>query len=351
MITEANIATIDWEKTGVANLKHKLGQFVAQLQQMMEVNNGGDYRAYIDPTVIAEVIPYCETLDDLSDDQIKKATVKIDFEDGIPVVEGIPFWERLDGEPIDYYKIFKAYRDMKYENVVITGTTASHTVINNRSIAKLAELHNISGRILTTLSKIYHWSLRCKSFDFFKIREISLKKQHQAEELECKHSKYSNELLEQAIKYLKEHPSQLDPKVALQMVEIGMKYGRISVGLLGDKPGSSASAVHQTNINVSQTNNTADQMLNMQTGASGNDTNQGSKGSGCGSDVERQYANNLKEESNLVSILHVLNKSGAFKNAISPEDKDKQVGKDEGDDFSDVIDITPVKDSKEGEES
>lgn len=361
MTTDANLALLDWDSKGTTQLNNKLSNFVAQLQQMMDVTPLGDYVAYIDPTAIAECMPYCESPDDIAEDKFNNAVVRLDYEDGIPTVGGLPIWERLDGELIPYYKIFKEYRDMKYETTTITGSTNEMVSIGNRSIGRLAEKMNVSGRQLTILSKIYHWAMRCKAFDTFKIREITLKKQRQAEELECKHAKFSNELLEQAMKYLKEHPAQLNPKTALQMVEIGMKYGRISVGLAGDKPGSNAAAVHQTNINVSQTNNSADQMLNVANGSGGNDTAQGSKGSGHGSEVERQFANTMKDTGNLLSVLHVLNKSGAFTNVVQENNNSQNTNPtdkamDEGDDFSDVIDITPLvnnknKDNKEDDDA
>lgn len=349
MAIDTSIALLDWDK-GTSEAKNSLANFIAQLQQMLDVTPSGDYVAYIDPTVIAEHMPYCNSPDDIPEDKFNQAVVKLDYEDGIPTIGGLPLWERLDGELISYYKIFKEYRDMKYNVTNITGSTTEITTIGTRSIGRLAETLNIPGRYLTILSKMYHWTMRIRAFDTFKMREIILKKQHQAEILENKHAKYSNELLEQAIVYLKNHPAQLNPKTALQMVELGMKYGRISVGLAGDKPGSNASAVHQTNINVSQTNNSADQMLNMQQGAGGNDTIQGSKGSGHGSEVERQLANSMKDNSNLLSVLHVLNKSGAFVNVVQENNKVNNEGidngtqtpMDEGDDFSDVIDIKPI---------
>lgn len=347
---DKQLALLNWEDKGTLQLNQKLANFVAQMQSMMDVSTTGDYMAYIDPTIVAECIPYCETLDDMDEVKFNEAIVKFDFEDGIPIINGLPVWDRLDGEPIPYYKIFKEYRDMKYHISTFGNSSSEFTTIGNRAIGRLAEMLNIPGKYITVLSKIYHWSIRVRAYDIFRMRELVLKKQHVAEELECKHAKYSNDLLEQAMKYIKEHPANLDPKIALQMVEIGMKYGRISVGLLGDKPGSAASAVHQTNINVSQTNNTADQMLNMQVDNGGNGTAQGPRnGSGNGnkSDVERQLADNMKDNSNLFSVLHVLNKSNAFKNALDTqlnENNSSEPAKmDEGDDFSEVIDLSQFK--------
>lgn len=297
-------AVLEWEQKGIVKAQQKLANFVQHFQNMMQVNAEGEYLYLIDPTVVAECVPYAETPDDVPEDKLKEAMIPIEFEDGMPCINGIPIWERLDGEPIPYYKIFQDYRDMKYYN---------DTNLNLRSIARLSEKLNIPGRLLNILAKIYHWAIRVKAYDKHREFEIALKKRRIVEELENKHAKYANEILEQAIEYLKKHPQQLTPKVAVQMIELGMKYGRISVGLLGDKPGSQVAALHQTNIAISQAtqHNNAEQMVNVH--AVGGDI----QGHGSKSAVEQQLQNNLKDTHNLISILHVLNRSGAFQVAVN----------------------------------
>jgi hypothetical protein len=324
--TSQSTELITWEQDGIVREQNKLANFIAQLQNLCDINQEGLPLQYIDPTVIAECLPYCETTDDVPDEKYKQAITKLDIEDGILCIQGLPFWERLDGETFGYYKIFKEYRDMKYVN---------DTHLNTRSIARLSELINVPGRLLNILSKIYHWAPRIKTYDMFKQRDISLRRARQAEELEGKHAKYSNDLLEQAIKYLKEHPGQLNPKTALQMVELGMKYGRISAGLLGDKPGAQGqgSAVHQTNITLAQstTHNQADQMVNINAGdTQGQGTSGGNK-----SRVEQQLADNMKDNTTLASVLHVLNKSGAFA-AMKPREEKAQMTDSDGYDIDDA---------------
>ena len=78
--------------------------------------------------------------------------------------------------------------------------------------------------------------------------------------------------------------------------------------MLPDKPGDVV-ATRQTNLSIynSTTNNTADQMMNIHAGSTPEKT---------GSAVERQLAEDMKDENNLLSILHVLQASGAMKTAI-----------------------------------
>jgi hypothetical protein len=342
------LAIATWQEQGILPAQEKTSNFIQFLQNMLDVNRDGIPLAYIDPTVIAQYAPYYNDPEDIPEDKQKEAIVKIEFEDGIPIANGIPLWERLDGEPIAYYKLFKQYRDMKYCEISAGGdnqVTEKRTIVGTRSMARLAEDNNLPGRPLSILARIYHWMLRVKLFDRQKEREIALKRQRQAEELESKHAKYSNEILEQAINYLKDHKAKLDPKVAVQMVELGMKYGRISVGLLGDKPGSQAAVAHQTNIAISQTqthtHNEADQMVVAQMG--GDSQGRGSKAEQ--SAVERQFAKDIGKPENLLSIIHILNKGGAFVSSVANANEEDDMNVfDEGDDIpideSDVIDIT-----------
>jgi len=128
--------------------------------------------------------------------------------------------------------------------------------------------------------------------------------------LQNDHLHIANELCKKAFTYLNNNSASLCPKEALQMLELGIKYSRVSVGLLPDKPGSVA-ANSQTNLSIyaNTTNNTADKMLNIHAG--GNTTDPG-----AGSSAERQLQADIKDDSNLLSILHVLQASGAMKTAI-----------------------------------
>jgi hypothetical protein len=293
---------LQWED-GKTSMQVKLGELIQYFQVSIVNNSDGIPRCYIDPTVIMPYLLEVEQPDDLSDAVVEAARTPISFEDGFPTIEGIPFWERLEGEAMPYYKLFKEYREMKYLAEV------NKTGILTRSIAKLAESTGMTGRQLNALSRIYHWQVRVKAYDSYKATERQLAKQQDINLLEEKHAKVSNQLLDQAVSYLLEHPEQLSPKVAIELASLAMRSGRLSLGLNPDKPGSdSGGNGRATNINIT---NQANALGNAGEGTTISDDGL--------SAVERKTKENSAKPTHLQSILHVLNQSGAFDNAIIPE--------------------------------
>ena len=122
------------------------------------------------------------------------------------------------------------------------------------------------------------------------------------------HLKMTQQLASKAWDKLTKQINNLGPKELIQVLELGIKYSRISAGMLPDKPGD-AVATRQTNLSIynSTTNNTADQMMNI---------NAGNTSEKAGSVVERQLAEDMKDQNNSLSILHVLQPSGVMKTAI-----------------------------------
>lgn len=288
IVTKNDSALLQWDDAKTS-LQHKLGDLVQFFQVSLPTNTDNIPMSYIDPTVLAPILLDVDTPDDVAMTVIEQATTPIEFDEGFPAVAGIPFWERLDGEALPYYKLFKEYREMKYIDLT-------------RSIAKLSDSCGMPGRQLSALSKAYHWQTRAKAYDKYKAYERALMQETQREKLESRHATISNQLLDQAVDYLEQHPEQLSPKIALQMVELAMKSGRISVGLNGDKPGSansSGSGSRTPAININNTVQSADQMLNVDAGKSGG--------------IEGKIRDNAKDMGQLQSVLHILNETGALK--------------------------------------
>lgn len=279
-------ALIEWDSTK-AGLQNKLGELVQYFQVSVPTNGDGIPVAYIDPTTIAQTLLDVETPDDVSDTIVKEATTPIEFDEGYPTIGGIPLWERLDGEPVPYYNLFKQYREMKY-------------IQGSRAIAKLADSSGMIGRHLNALARVYHWQLRTRAFDRFKEYEKQLARQQQVDQLETKHAKYANMMLEQAVNYLDNHPEQLSPKTAIQLAELAMRAGRLALGLNPDKPGEGG-PTHATNITISQNN--ADNINQMHIGSAGHGIGAGANGHGAGG------AGDMKH---LQDILQVLTYSGAL---------------------------------------
>ena len=275
------VPAMQWDN-GKYQFQRKLGNFVQYFQVNLPTNSYGVPLQLINPVVIAENTLDCETTDDVPDLVLDAAIINIDFDDGIPVVDGLPLWERFDGESLDYYKYFKEYREMAY-------------IKGSRAISKLAEQFKLEGRVLNALAKVYHWQLRCRAYDAYKKTVRERKRQLEIQEMESKHTQASKTLLEAGLSYIEAHPEQLNPKVALQMIQVAMKAGRLSLGLNAEKPGTGDSA---PSIAIHQTTNT---------GTSGevsvsSEVNSGAKGD----QVDTSY---------LQSIVHILDKSGALDQA------------------------------------
>lgn len=278
---EANALQLNWD-AGKVEVQKKLSEFVQYFQINLPRNTQGIPLQLIDPTVILQATVGAETTDDVDEDSLRAAITNIDFSEGYPTIGGLPIWERLDGEIIDYYKLFKEYREMKL-------------LYGSRSIARLAENHNISGAYLNYLSRIYHWQLRCCGYDQFKKAEKEMQRQMQIEQLENIHAEAANQLLTDAMSYFKKHPEQLNPKIALQMVQTSVKVSRLALGLGGDRVTGSP-----THINIQQSTHTdAESVMQV------NSVNTASP--------------NKEDLTHLQSILHVLDSSGAFRESVPSE--------------------------------
>lgn len=270
---------MEWDD-GRYKFQQKLGNFVQNFQVNLPNNNLGVPLQLINPVPLTDSLLEAETTDDVPLEVLNEAIMVVEYDDGMPTVDGLPIWERFDGEVIAYYKLFKHYRDMASLNG------------GSRSIVKLSHETNIAGRHLNALAKVYHWQLRCKAYDMNQKIIRERKRQYEIEQMESKHMRASSILLEQGLAYIEDHPEQLNPKVALQMVELAMKSGRLALGLNGDKPGSSDST---TKINIQQNNTQAET-------------------------ATKPVAAPTKEEQDktvtqLESLIHILDKSGAFDRA------------------------------------
>lgn len=307
-LTVADSQMLVWDQSK-ASLQTKLGELVQYFQVGINTNADGIPMSYIDPTQILPHLMEVDVPDDLGDDIVEAAKTPISFSDGFPTVEGIPFWERLEGEPIPYYNLFKEYREMKY-----VGMKTENGLLT-RSIAKLAESSGMAGRHLNALARVYHWQIRVKAYDAYKSLERGLARQRDIELMENKHAKVSNQLLDQAVDYLLEHPEQMSPKVAIDLYKIAMGAGRLALGLNPDKPGSSlGSSGGGTHISITNQNANAEggvSQTNMDLSA-----------------VEKKTLENSQDPTHLQSILHVLNASGAFKTAAGQDEPEKQYDED-----------------------
>lgn len=289
----------------------RLASVIAQLQASFEIN--GQIIGIVDPALIAQELPYVDSLEDFSDDMKERSMMPVEYMDSTPTIQGVPVWDRLPGERIDFFNIFKLYRDSRYRLI----ETGEYLVIN-RTLAGLARQLCLPGSVLTYISKLYNWKARCTLFDQFMELEIQKRRTQNEVLLRNDHLQVAQKLCSKAYAYLEKNFAKLNPKEVIQTLELGIKYSRISMGLLPDKPGATV-AGNQTNLSIynNTTNNTADKLLNVNAGITTTEQ-------GVGSAVQRQLQQDMKDENNLLSILHVLQASGAMATAVNQDlEKDK----------------------------
>lgn len=276
---------------------HKLAKFVTQLQGACA------YPAtqMINFVGIASIIDNFDTVEDIDTHVREKNTIAIEVIDNVPCIFGLPIWDRLPSEQNDFYILFKLYRDQKY-------TYMGDEVIElSRSMSALAAQLDISINLLYVLSKIYHWPRRCEAYDFYMAYEIKQQQDRKRKLLQNDHSYYAQELTRKSFEKLSS--ATLKPKELLDMLELGFKYSRISLGMPGDKPEEAlnGSGGGNATINLFQQDNSysTSQTLNID--------NSGK------SKVEKQFDENIKSSDTMLSILNVLQRSGAMTTAVNEQ--------------------------------
>jgi hypothetical protein len=204
-----------------------LGEAVAGLQESIGLNDWGLPYAFIDPQIIAETGLIKENL---PPDILEKAKKSLDYFEGYPVVDDLPFWEKLDGELIYFYNLFKAYRELKDTE-------------DTRSFAKVAELSNQPLPTIVALSKAYHWKARAKAYDIYLKQRLDIIKQKNIEETENKHHKAAKELFElciegikKVLKDFKDNQKGLTQEDMRAWLRMAVKMERVSLGLPPETP-------------------------------------------------------------------------------------------------------------------
>lgn len=280
----------------------KLADFVTTLQFKLPQQNGKPTQL-IDAGRIAEKVPFCDVPEDIDDALVVKATQNLELVDGTACLNGYPVWERLENERNDFYAAFKVYRDMRY-GLMNNGAKGSSGdfIVQNRSMAYVAKKLGIPGYTLSKLSKVFHWSARVAYYDDYMESARQKRRAMQVQLMQNDHLAIASELVADAHAYLVNNIGKMKPKEVLQMLEMGLKYSRLSVGLASDKVTSGDTPTLAIYNNKETNNNT----LNV------NNTN-----NAFSSDIERQLHADLKSEDNLLDILHVLQRSGAMNTAVN----------------------------------
>ena len=210
-----------------------LGLVVKDLQVKCDSNS------YIDAQVILDYLTDVTKTDEdpnvVPQRVIEKAQIAIEDIDGIPAVNGLPLWERLDCESLDFYKLFKIYREQKTVGI----TTENNNVRYQRSFENLKEITGFTRKALYAISKVYHWQMRVSLYDAYRIDFIAKEKDRMIHLMETRHIAASEKIFKKCLKYFTEIDDTklktLAPKDVLGWWNEATKLERLSLGLPGDK--------------------------------------------------------------------------------------------------------------------
>lgn len=266
----------------------------------------GGYYGVIDPLMLAAYVPYAETLDDLRDAQIEECFHSFSVIDGYPTIQGKPLWERQEWERIDYFNLFKLYRDMRY--AFYNEVDALYV---SRSLAVLAKAVHLAASTVNYLAQVYNWGLRATIYDTWMATMQQRRQAVKRNLMLDRHTKIAQALTAKAFEALKKQADKMSAKEAIQLLELGLKYERISAGLSGDKPeavGGQSSTGPLLSI-VNQTNNASGPMQINQSN----------------SPVGQRMQEDMKRPDTLLSILSVLQRSGALNTALAGVPVDAEV--------------------------
>lgn len=187
--------------------------------------------AYIDPILVAR-------------GELLEATIPLSYLEGFPTVDGVPFWERLENESLDYYRLFKTYRDMKETKGV-------------RSLPAAAKLANVNPNVLQRIGAMYHWALRCKTYDAYQLQELEQYRVRKIEKLQNHHYENAEEMMRIAMRQLKNQQELMEPKDAIKLAQTAAELARLSLGLNPKKPESEVQAMNAAGTQpLIQINNT-----------------------------------------------------------------------------------------------
>jgi len=207
-----------------------LGQIIRNLQETVPKNKDGEPLYYIEAQIILEYLT-TEGLQagDIPERVISDSMIEIDWQDGIPIVSGLPIWERLDCEPVIEYKLFKEYRDNIKTNDIA-----------KRSFENIKEATGISVKALYAVSKVYHWRLRVNAFDKYRKWLVEDERKNLVKMMETNHRQAAETVFEKCIDYFgtlnEEQLKKITPKDMLGYFKEAVRLWRLSLGLPADKP-------------------------------------------------------------------------------------------------------------------
>lgn len=218
---------VTWKPSEIQSME-KLAMRVSKLQAEIPTREENLPLAYMDSTELARL--------NASDDP-SLAMVPISFMEGFPTVDGVPLWERLPSEPMEYFDLLRAY--------IKLGATDG-----KRRIDVLATRANLNPKAVGVVAKLWHWPARVHAYDVYKEMERQAVRMHEMHEMEGKHGKAADKVFELCLSFIETHHAELTPKSALDWFKMATELKRLSLGLPRNEPvGAQANGGGTININ------------------------------------------------------------------------------------------------------
>lgn len=284
--------TLTWDKETLGMMK-RLRRYVTQIQGTLPLDNLNRPMMLVNAKKVQDE-GLIKDLETLIEEPPKELLFPVSRIEGMPTIYGTPIWEKLEGEPMEYFEVFKKYRELG----AIT-TAGPHS--KSRSIYSLSKNTNCNIKQLELLRQCYHWGERVRAYDDYMEEQQAIMIERRQREIQGRHSETARQLFNTCTKYMLENTEQLTPKMALEWAELAAKLERISSGMLPDKPGTTENPTQQININNSDHNP--------------NRTND-SHGTGV-------TGNQEEDKDRLTQLVNVMNKIGLFESNVEVKDMEE----------------------------
>lgn len=260
-----------------------------QLQKYISFNVHGQPMSFVN---ITELLRQNSSLNFNNLDE--RLFMPVVIQEGVPTVNAVPIWERVDGEPLEAYEIFKQYRMMKSMN-------------KPRTMFNLSLLTNVQVSQLETMRHIFNWNYRVQAFDEYLAAERQMMLEQYRVDIEGKHLRMANSLAEKAFNYFEENESMITPKVALQMLDWAVKLERITTGLNPDGKGT---------INGSE---------RIQLNVQNNIANNGDNGTQSATSTKTEVEKHEDDKDRLATMVNILSEIGVLNNDDEVQNTDEIV--------------------------
>lgn len=223
MGNRTQLAVKEWDEGQIAMLT-KLKRYSTQIQNMAPKDPSGRPLALANSQYLLQS-GLVKPLDVLLTEQDPNLYLPISYLEGMPTIYGVPIWEQLEGEPIEYYELFRRYRTLIDDKGL-------------RSVHKLSKESGVPVRNLELLRQAFFWQTRVSAFDVYRREEREYMLEFFRDEVQEKHRRTARELFDKCTKYILDNTQLLSPKTALDWAKLAVELERISVGLNPDKPGT-----------------------------------------------------------------------------------------------------------------